>query len=513
MRSPFPSSRRLLDRQSRPDIFLVPPSGAQPRAASALGLVRALFAGVVLPFLDRTASRRPRYLIHGAAALVVLVVIGVVVGQPRGSAAPPSTPQVAAPQPALVPVDDSFGNPRPTPTTAPEPTPTETSQKITSHTVEGGESLRMLAARYGVSPVAIMAANNITDPDLIHVGEELTIPPANGALYELRKGETLHDVAEKFGVDTSALVDANGLLSNPDMVMAGAQLVIPGVDPDKLAEVMGADGQRAASLKSKPVIPSTRTYEVQPGDTLLGIASTFGVDVPTILSTNGMSDPDLIKPGVELRILPVKGIEYTVQKGETLADIAYKYQVDMGLLLDYNDLDNPDVIRVGQKLVLPGGRLRADGGAAPKPQAPSTSGGAAAKPQAAAPQTVTGGAGGGVVQNAMKFAGYRYVFGGTSPAGFDCSGFVYYIHNITGYPVGRGMWQQLNGGPRISRDELRPGDTVFFANTYMAGLSHNGIYIGNGQFIHAADESTGVVVSSLNSAYWTQHYVGATRLW
>jgi cell wall-associated NlpC family hydrolase len=118
-----------------------------------------------------------------------------------------------------------------------------------------------------------------------------------------------------------------------------------------------------------------------------------------------------------------------------------------------------------------------------------------------------------VVQFAMQFLGYPYVFGGTSPSGFDCSGFVYYVHNHTGNPIGRGMWQQLNGGPRIPVDDLRPGDTVFFANTYEPGLSHDGIYIGNGQFIHASDPSVGVVVSSMNTAYWSSRYVGASRLY
>ena len=60
------------------------------------------------------------------------------------------------------------------------------------------------------------------------------------------------------------------------------------------------------------------------------------------------------QPGSELRILPVRGLEYAVQSGETLADISYKYQVDLGLLLDYNDLNDPDMIHVGSKLVVPG---------------------------------------------------------------------------------------------------------------------------------------------------------------
>jgi len=75
------------------------------------------------------------------------------------------------------------------------------------------------------------------------------------------------------------------------------------------------------------------------------------------------------------------------------------------------------------------------------------------------------------------------------------------------------MWQQYNGGSHIPISALQPGDTVFFANTYMPGLSHDGIYIGGGQFIHASDERTGVTISSINSSYWAGHYVGATRLW
>src|ERR1700682_4121952 len=86
-----------------------------------------------------------------------------------------------------------------------------------------------------------------------------------------------------------------------------------------------------------------------------------------MLSSNGIAAPDSIKPGSELRILPVKGLEYTVQPDETLADISFKYQVDLGLLLDYNDLSDPNVIGIGAKLVIPGGKLRAPDPAAPAP--------------------------------------------------------------------------------------------------------------------------------------------------
>ena len=75
----------------------------------------------------------------------------------------------------------------------------------------------------------------------------------------------------------------------------------------------------------------------------------------------------------------------------------------------------------------------------------------------------------------------------------------------------RDIWSQWDSGPHVARDQLQPGDLVFFQNTYMEGLSHNGIYIGNGEFVNAVDEESGVAISKLSSPYWTEHWYGATR--
>jgi cell wall-associated NlpC family hydrolase len=116
------------------------------------------------------------------------------------------------------------------------------------------------------------------------------------------------------------------------------------------------------------------------------------------------------------------------------------------------------------------------------------------------------------VNIAMKYIGYRYVFGGSSPSGFDCSGFVYYVyHKQMGMAVGRDTDAQLGSGTRVSRANLQPGDILIFANTYKSGPSHAGIYIGGGRFIHAENESTGVVISSLSTSYWANHYYSAVR--
>ena len=117
-----------------------------------------------------------------------------------------------------------------------------------------------------------------------------------------------------------------------------------------------------------------------------------------------------------------------------------------------------------------------------------------------------------IIGLAQSQVGARYSWAGTSPAtGFDCSGFVYWVFNSIGFNMPRTMEEQLASGRRIPIDQLRPGDVVFFSDTYTSGLSHDGIYLGDGKFIHAVDESTGVAITALNSAYWSERYYGAVR--
>ena len=115
----------------------------------------------------------------------------------------------------------------------------------------------------------------------------------------------------------------------------------------------------------------------------------------------------------------------------------------------------------------------------------------------------------------MQFKGYRYVYGGASPSGFDCSGMVYYIYRQFGYNVGRTSTDQLrNGYPHVSRSNLQPGDIVLFERTYTSSrpATHSGIYIGNGQFIHAANTRSGVVITSLSNDYYSSRFICGVRI-
>jgi cell wall-associated NlpC family hydrolase len=121
--------------------------------------------------------------------------------------------------------------------------------------------------------------------------------------------------------------------------------------------------------------------------------------------------------------------------------------------------------------------------------------------------------GNSLVNYAMRYVGYPYRSATHGPSSFDCSGFTYWVvKNVIGSNIGTGLWTQVSAGSSVSRGSLQPGDLVFFQNTYKAGLSHVGIYIGNDQFVHAENENTGVRVSSLSSTYYSSRWYGAVRL-
>ena len=118
-----------------------------------------------------------------------------------------------------------------------------------------------------------------------------------------------------------------------------------------------------------------------------------------------------------------------------------------------------------------------------------------------------------IVATALAYVGYPYVSGGNTPGGFDCSGFTQYVVLVAlGIDIGHGLPGQTAAGWWVDWGTWQPGDLVFFQNTYRAGISHAGIYVGDGLFVHAENEGTGVVVSSMYSDYYGTRYWGAVRV-
>ena len=118
-----------------------------------------------------------------------------------------------------------------------------------------------------------------------------------------------------------------------------------------------------------------------------------------------------------------------------------------------------------------------------------------------------------VAAGAESMVGRPYVWGGGSVKGFDCSGLVQWAYEQVGRELPRTVAAQIGVGSKIELADLRDGDLVFFQNTYRRGLSHVGVYVGEGRFVHAADEAHGVVVSKMASAYWKRRVYAATRPW
>lgn len=117
-----------------------------------------------------------------------------------------------------------------------------------------------------------------------------------------------------------------------------------------------------------------------------------------------------------------------------------------------------------------------------------------------------------MIQEAEKYLGKKFVWGGSSPeSGFDCSGFVSWVLNHSGWSVGR---QTANGlyrsSTRIIAEEAKPGDLIFFQGTYeTSGASHVGIYVGNNMMIHCGNP---ISYAPIDTNYWKQHFYGFGRL-
>ncbi|HEY6102741.1 MAG TPA: LysM peptidoglycan-binding domain-containing protein [bacterium] len=269
------------------------------------------------------------------------------------------------------------------------------------------------------------------------------------------------------------------------------------------------------------IAAASHTHVVRPGDTLWSIARRYEVSVEALASANQLADPDALRLGQEL-IIPNAGerqassapsnarLTHVVTAGDTLWSLARRYQVPVQTLVEANRLENPDALRLGQTLVIPGGEaLRPSRPGVPA--AGQSGSGALRRPLPAAVVPSRGAKwGSALLASASRYVGVRYRWGGMSPRGFDCSGFIGYVMRAVGVSVPRTTDAMWATGRVVTREQLKVGDVVFFTTT-RPGPSHAGIYIGNNQFIHASSGFGRVTVTSLDYRYYRPRYLGARR--
>lgn len=239
------------------------------------------------------------------------------------------------------------------------------------------------------------------------------------------------------------------------------------------------------ALLATAVAQPTTSYKVKEGDSLYKIAHRFGLRLPDLLKVNRLRNPHRLKPGDVIRI-PLKSKKGAqqlkskkgVQQQSRKAAQSSSSRSQKGLT---RRLPSRTVALIEQ----------------------------AGKGDKSGSQNLTTAQ--RILRVASRYLGHAYRYGGSSARGFDCSGFALHVYRSVGIHLPHSASAQAKLGKPVARHQLQPGDLVFF-RTRGRRISHVGIYIGNGKFIHASSARGRVRIDSLDKGYYKQRYAGARRL-
>lgn len=301
----------------------------------------------------------------------------------RSTPEPTATPAEAAASPTGVksssePVVETVGTATPqgasatveaqdaTPT--PEPTP---ERQMMQYTVQAGDTISSIAALFNITEQRLRELNSLAD-DNIFAGQILRVPEGEPTptpepfKHVVQPGESLTSIAAKYGVNFLTLVEVNGI-ENPDTLAEGTELLIPGVSapsseagttgPSESGVVDTESGAENLGSNSQDVV----THVVQPNETLVSIASDYGVDPTDLAAVNNLTNPNMLRAGQQLIIpgltprqaIEARGVRHVVQSGESLSQIAQAYGVTIDEIMALNGLSDPNTIVVGQELLIP----------------------------------------------------------------------------------------------------------------------------------------------------------------
>ena len=226
-----------------------------------------------------------------------------------------------------------------------------------TYTVRRGDTLSEIAARFGTTVNELVRLNNIADPDRIYKGDRLIIRAGtgDGNTYTVQRGDTLSEIAARFGTTVSELVRLNNI-ADRDRIYPGQVLIL-----------------RESGSVTPP--SGATTYTVQRNDNLTEIAARFGTTVAELVRLNNIANPNLIYPGQVLIIRenggsvtpPSGATTYTVQRNDNLTEIAARFGTTVAELVRLNNIANPNLIYPGQVLI-----IRENGGSVTPPSGATT---------------------------------------------------------------------------------------------------------------------------------------------
>ncbi|SHN30107.1 LysM peptidoglycan-binding domain-containing protein [Gracilibacillus kekensis] len=335
------------------------------------------------------------------------------------------------------------------------------------------------------------------------------------ASHKVQSGDSLWKIAQKYNTSVQSLIDINKLRSDiiyPNQVIE-TNTSSSNSNTNK-SKTSNNDGQKQSSSSS------ASKYTVKSGDTLSAIASKHNISLSNLMKWNNLNTT-LIYPGnvfvvekpssnnnsgssnsnsssnssSDKKKNSSSSTVYTVKSGDTLSHIGQNYGVTVSNLKKWNKL-NSDTIYIGQKLNI--GATQGKSGSSDNKKAEK-------EHSSDIDYNISK-----LIEVATSLEGTGYKWSGTTPSGFDCSGYIYYVYKQAGKEMGRhsssGYYDRSYyvNTPKV-------GDLVFFEGTYKSGISHMGIYLGDNQFIHAG--SKGVEIVSLNNSYWKKHFSSYKRFY
>lgn len=332
---------------------------------------------------------------------------------------------------------------------------------------------------------------------------------AEAASYKVKSGDSLWKISEKYNVSVSSLKSINKLSSD---------VIYPNQVIKTTKSSSSKSSSKSTSTSSTKSSSSSNTYTVKSGDTLGKIAAKHNLSLSNLMKRNNLSST-LIFPGDKLNVggkaasssssssktsssssssSSSKTSTYKVKSGDSLSKIGSKYGVSVSKLKSLNNLSS-DMIYVGQT-------LKVSGSAKSATSATNNTSSSSSVKQTSSSTSKSGVNVDKLISTAKAQQGTPYAWGGASPStGFDCSGFISYTFNQAGKSIGRTSAKGYYDRSISVSNPVR-GDLIFFKNTYTSGISHLGIYLGNGQFIHAGGDQ--VQITSVNNPYWQKHFAG-----